>query len=123
MTASKGVLKKQMIGFALTGSLSTLIMFGLYYILSKVINYQFAYLIAYCVSVTLLYFMNLLFVFRGKASLISFFQFSLIYLLQYLVGAATLEFLVRFGFSVTYAPLLIVIILLPITFLLNRIVF
>ncbi|EHL32227.1 hypothetical protein LDG_5599 [Legionella drancourtii LLAP12] len=43
--------------------------------------------------------------------------------MQYLIGAAFLAFLVRFGFSVTYAPLLVVILLLPITFVLNRIVF
>lgn len=114
--------KKQMFGFAMTGILSTLIMFGLYVMLYQLMNYQYAYLIAYTISVIALYFMNM-FVFKGIMSLHTFLEFPLIYLLQYVLGAAALEFMVWLGFSVTYTPLLVVIVLLPITFLLNRIVF
>lgn len=114
--------KKQMLGFAITGILSTLIMFGLYVILYKVIHYQYAYLIAYIISVIALYFMNM-FVFKGSLSLETILEFPLIYLLQYVLGAISLEFIVWLGFSVTYAPLVIIIILLPVTFILNRIVF
>lgn len=114
--------KKQMFGFAITGILSTLIMFGLYVILHHLISYQYAYLMAYTISVIALYFMNML-VFKGNMSLHTFLEFSLIYLLQYVLGAAALEFMVWLRFSVTYAPLLVVIVLLPVTFLLNRIVF
>ncbi|CEG56879.1 Putative integral membrane GtrA-like protein [Legionella fallonii LLAP-10] len=118
----KQVHKKQMLGFAITGILSTLIMFGLYVMLYHLINYQYAYLIAYTISVIALYFMNM-FVFKGTMSLHTFLEFPLIYLLQYVLGAASLEFMVHLGISVTYAPLLVVIVLLPVTFLLNRIVF
>ena len=114
--------KKQIFGFVITGILSTLIMFGLYVLFYQFINYQYAYLIAYTISVIALYFMNL-FVFKGAKTLQTFLEFPLIYLLQYVLGAASLEFIVRLGFSVTYAPLLIIIVLLPVTFLLNRIVF
>lgn len=114
--------KKQLLGFAVTGILSTLIMFGLYVMLYQFIDYQYAYLIAYTISVIALYFMNM-FVFDGSMSLQTFLKFPLIYLLQYVLGAISLEFIVHLGFSVTYAPLLIVIVLLPLTFLLNRIVF
>lgn len=114
--------KKQMLGFAMTGILSTLIMFGLYVVLYHFINYQYAYLIGYTISVIALYFMNM-FVFKGIMSLQTFLEFPLIYLLQYVLGAASLEFTVWLGFSVTYSPLLVVIVLLPLTFLLNRIVF
>ena len=114
--------KKQMFGFAMTGILSTLIMFGLYVMLYQLINYQYAYLIAYTISVIALYFMNM-FVFKGTMSLHTFLEFPLIYVSQYVLGAAALEFMVWLGFSVTYAPLLVVIVLLPVTFLLNRIVF
>ncbi|WP_131779267.1 GtrA family protein [Legionella bozemanae] len=114
--------KKQMLGFAITGILSTLIMFGLYVMLYQFINYQYAYLIAYTISVVALYFMNKS-VFKGIMSLETILEFPLIYLLQYVLGALSLEFIVWLGFSVTYAPLIIVIILLPVTFILNRIVF
>lgn len=114
--------KKQMGWFAITGLLSTLVMFILYVVLYHVLNYQYAYLIAYSISVVALYFMNA-HVFRTSVSWQTFLEFPLIYLLQYLVGAASLELLVRLGFSITFAPLLVIIVLLPITFLLNRIVF
>ena len=114
--------KIQMLGFALTGSISTLIMFTLYVCLHKFINYQYAYLIAYSISVVALYFMNT-FVFKGPISLQTFFEFPLIYLGQYIIGAAVLALLVRLGFSVTFAPLVVVVVLLPVTFLLNRVVF
>ncbi|WP_050805506.1 GtrA family protein [Legionella drancourtii] len=122
MKLSSKVVKKQILGFAISGGLSTLIMFILYVGLHQFINYQYAYLISYSISVIALYFMNSM-VFKQSISVQTFLKFPLIYLMQYLIGAAFLAFLVRFGFSVTYAPLLVVILLLPITFVLNRIVF
>lgn len=122
MKLSSKVVKKQIFGFAVSGVLSTLIMFILYVGLYQFINYQYAYLISYSISVIALYFMNSR-VFKQSISVQTFLRFPLIYLMQYLIGAAFLAFLVRFGFSVTYAPLLVVIFLLPITFVLNRIVF
>lgn len=111
-----------MLGFAVTGILSSLIMFGIYVSLYKFINYQYAYLIAYVVSIIALYFMNAR-VFKRQISLRTLLEFPLIYLFQYLIGAASLGLIVRLGFSITFAPLLVVIVLLPVTYLLNRIVF
>lgn len=123
MLSTRKVLQKQMIRFAITGTLSTLFMLVIYVVLNKIINYQYAYLWAYCISVLALYFMNALFVFKNKhLSLSTFLKFPLIYLLQYVVGAFFLEFVVRLGFSVTYAPVIVVVVLLPVTFILNRIV-
>ena len=122
MHSYQEILKKQVLGFAVTGTVSTLIMLGLYVGLNKIMNYQSAYLVAYCISVIALYFMNALWVFNQPISWQSFIKFPLIYLLQYLVGAVSLEFIVRLGVSVTFAPVFVVIILLPVTFILNRVV-
>ncbi|WP_370272504.1 GtrA family protein [Legionella sp. km535] len=118
----KKAVKLQMFGFAGSGLISTLIMFVMYVILHKLINYQYAYLISYSISIIALNFMNT-FVFKKSISFQNFFEFPLIYLLQYLAGAASLELIVRLGFSVTFAPLLIVVILLPVTYILNRMLF
>lgn len=118
-----GSLKKQLLGFAITGTLSTLFMFIIYVCLNKIISYQYSYLIAYSLSVIALYFMNIVFVFGKNISLNTFVKFPFIYLLQYVLGAVSLEGLVHLGVSVTYAPVFIVVILLPITFILNRLVF
>lgn len=122
MDSSRDVLKKQVLGFAITGTLSTLLMLGIYVGLNKIMNYQYAYLVSYCISVLALYFMNARCVFNQPISWTSFLKFPLIYLLQYLVGAVFLGLIVRLGFSVTFAPVLVVILLLPVTFVLNRIV-
>jgi putative flippase GtrA len=113
--------RKQLIGFIITGAFSTLIMFVLYILLYRIINYQYAYLISYTTSVIILYFMNSA-VFKKPLSLSTFFKFPLIYLAQYIIGAVSLELIVKLGFSITFAPLLVVIMLFPITFLLNRLV-
>lgn len=113
---------KQTISFAIAGLLSTVIMFGLYVLLYKLINFQYAYFIAYSISVIALYFMNSA-VFKKQISLQTSLEFPLIYLLQYVLSAAFLQLLVWLGISTTYAPLLIILLLLPLTFLLNRIVF
>lgn len=121
MERFKHVVKKPIFGFVITGLLSTGIMFGLYVILQKLMSYQYAYLLAYSISVITLYFMNLV-VFKKPILLRSFLGFPLIYFLQYLVSAASLGFIVRLGFPVTFAPLLVFMILLPITFKLNRMI-
>jgi putative flippase GtrA len=113
---------RQTISFAIAGLISTAIMFGLYVILYKHLNFQYAYFIAYCISVIALYFMNSA-VFKKQISIQTSLEFPLIYLLQYLLSAVSLELLVWLGVSITYAPLLIILLLLPLTFLLNRIVF
>ena len=109
-------------GFVVTGSLSTLVMFCIYTILCHFISYHYAYLIAYSTSVIMLYFMNL-YVFKGLVTWHTMVKFPLIYLLQYVLGALSLAFVVRLGFPVSLAPILIVIALLPFTYLLNRLVF
>lgn len=115
-------LKKQMLAFTITGASSTLFMYLIYIGLYRMMNFQFAYVIAYVCSVILLYFMNS-FVFKGDISIKTASKFPLIYLLQYALSAFFLEILVRLGFSVTFAPLLIILLLFPLIFVLNRKVF
>src|SRR5688572_18698642 len=103
-------LGKEMSYFTLTGSLSTLLMLGVYLSLKGSLGYQFAYALAYVVSVVALYFANRLWVFKQGLSVITFIRFSLVYVFQYLIGAASLEVLVRIGVSETYAPVLIILV-------------
>ena len=91
-------INKEMIGFAIAGCISTIIMFGLYVGLYKFIYYQYAYFIAYSISVIALYFMNSA-VFKKQYSLQTLLKFPLIYLLQYVLGAVSLELLIWLGFS------------------------
>lgn len=122
MIFTKQAIMKQIYGFAFSGVLSTLIMYCLYVSLYHFVNYQHAYLIAYSISVVILYFMNI-FVFKRRISLNTFLKFPLIYLMQYLIAAYSLSFLVRLGIPAIYAPLLVIVMLFPFTFLLNLLLF
>lgn len=106
----------------LMGTLSTLTMLAIYATLNMVMKYQISYFLSYIITIIFSYFLNTLFVFKKPPSLRTFLQFPFIYLVQYLIGAVLLEILVRLGFSVTFAPILIIILLLPLTYFLTRLV-
>ena len=82
--------QKQILGVALSGLLSTLIMYGCYLLFYQIVSYQYAYFFSYFISIIVLYFMNL-WVFKRSIALHSFIKFPLVYALQYLIGAAGLE--------------------------------
>lgn len=122
MKSIRSLANHQMIRFMIANGLSTLVMFGLYVILNMVFKYQIAYFISYVTTVILSYVLTSLFVFHTKMSWKTFMQFPLIYVLQYATSAVCLEILVHLGFSVTYVPLFVIVLLLPLTFLLSRFV-
>lgn len=111
------------LSFSLTGGLSTVILMAVYYWLNKRMDYQYAYCISYSLSILTLYFMNVLFVFKEPLRLKSFLLFPLIYLVQYLLGALSLQFIIHAGFPVEIAPLAVVVALFPATFVFNLLVF
>lgn len=122
MKSIRNLANHQMVRFMIVNGFSTLVMFGLYVILNMVLKYQIAYFISYVVTVILSYVLTSLFVFHTKMSWKTFMQFPLIYVLQYVTSAVCLEILVYLGFSVTFVPLFVIVLLLPLTFLLSRFV-
>jgi len=122
MKAIRAFVKSQIFLFMLMGTLSTLVMLGLYMLLNMIVQYQIAYFLSYVVTVIVSYFLNTLFVFKKPISLRTFLQFPIVYIVQYIISALMLEVMVHIGFSVTYAPVLIIILLLPLTFFLSRLV-
>lgn len=122
METIRKMANNQIIRFMIANGFSTLVMFGLYVVLNFVLKYQISYFIAYVVTVILSYVLTSLFVFKTKMSWQSFMAFPLIYVVQYVTSAIALEILVRLGFSVTYVPLFVIVLLLPLTYLLSRLV-
>ena len=114
--------QKQLLGVAMSGLLSTLLRYGLYLLFYQFTSYQFAYFISYFISIIVLYFMNL-WVFKRSIALNSLLKFPFVYGLQYLIGAGSLELLVDLGIPKVFAPILVVILLFPLTFLLNKLIF
>jgi len=109
--------------FLCGGAVNTLLSYLLYLGLIQIMPYQGAYLVAYVAGVLLAYWLNSRFVFRVPLSWRGMFTYPVVYLVQYLAAAALLELLVRFvSVRPAYAPLLVTAILMPLTYLMNKVV-
>lgn len=84
---------------------------------------KLAFTAAYIFGVMLTYYMNSRWVFRVKMSWRSFLQFPSVYVVQYTAGIVLMHILVdKLAFPVDFAPLAVIVITMPITFLLSRFV-
>ncbi|MDP3228213.1 MAG: GtrA family protein, partial [Acidovorax sp.] len=76
---------------------------------------------AFIAGVVFSYFVNSLLVFRVPLSWRKFMSFPLVYVVQYVSGALLLRLMVEeIGISNNWAPLLVTAALLPITYLLSK---
>jgi putative flippase GtrA len=107
--------------FLLGGAFNTLASYAAYYVLQLVLPYQVAYAIAFAFGVALSYFVNLRFVFRARHTARKALAFPLVYLAQYALGALLLAALVEWmHVPKEVAPLLVVVVTIPVTFALTR---
>ena len=107
--------------FFLVGGVNTGLTYAIYLFLNLFINYLYAYSAAYVVGIIFSYLLTAGWVFRISLSLVTFFLYPLIYLIQYLVGVFLLDFLVESaGVSESVAPILVIVGTLPITYLLSK---
>lgn len=109
--------------FVLAGLVNSSISYGCYWVLATQINYQAAYLIAYALGIIVAYVLNARFVFRVSCSWHGFFAYPIVYLVQYLISATMLEgFVSWLGLSQWIAPLVVIIAMVPKSYLINKIV-
>lgn len=107
--------------FTLGGALNTGISYGLYWVLSNVLQYQVAYLIAYVVGVLISYWFNASLVFHTPLSWRGLFTYPWVYVAQYVTSAVLLAGLVEVvGLHRGWAPLLVTVAMVPVTYLLTR---
>jgi putative flippase GtrA len=112
---------RRWINFLIGGGLNTGLTYGLYLALSHWINYQVAYAVAYATGIVFAYFFNSTVVFKVQHSWIGMFIYPIIYVAQYLLGAALLNLLVEhLHLHKAIAPLLVILLLLPCSYLLNK---
>ena len=107
--------------FLLCGGLNTVVTYLLYLLLSCVVHYQLAYLMAYITGIVLAYGLNLRFVFNEKSSLRKIVSYPIIYGVQYVLGAGLMFLLLRvLGLPNVVAPLIVIVLLLPVSYYLNK---
>lgn len=107
--------------FLLGGASTTLVSYAAYLVLLAFLPYLAAYWIAYAIGIAWSYFANTLFVFRGRPSLARALAFPLVYAVQLAAGSLLMVVLVgHFGLPAKIAPLLVVALTLPLTYVASR---
>jgi putative flippase GtrA len=107
--------------FLISGGVNTLFTYSLYLLFTMVLNYQAAYLLAYLFGIIFGYIVNSLFVFKVNLALRTLFTYPALYLINYAISALLLLVSVEIiGLNVKYAPLCIITITTPISYLLNN---
>jgi putative flippase GtrA len=110
--------------FLMSGGVNTALTYAIYIFLLMVVPYQVSYTIAYVLGIFLAYALNRFFVFKSHRGVRSVVLFPLVYLVQYLTAMLTLwVWIEQLGKSEKVAPLIAIIITVPITYLLSRFIF
>ena len=107
--------------FIIAGGVNTVVTYAIYVGLVMFLPYAIAYTLTTALGIWISYFFNARFVFRRRLTLSAALQYPMVYLVQYILGLLLLYLLVeKAGFSKFFAPLLIVCVSVPLTFVLSR---
>jgi len=115
------LLKSEFGRFLVVGGINTAFSYGLYFLFNLGLHYQMAYGLPFVGSVLFSYWLNNRWVFRTEMNWKTFFSYPLVYVFQYAFGAVLLHVLVEMlGMSEWWAPLVVIVLSVPITFVLSR---
>jgi putative flippase GtrA len=118
------IIERRFYRFLFFGVVNTAVTFGIYVLLKTMLGYQLSYFFSYISGIFISYLFNAVFVFKIRISISTFLRFPLAYAVQYVASAALLELLVNvFNLSILYSPLLVIAIITPLTYILNRFIF
>lgn len=110
--------------FLIGGAINTAGTYVVYLGLRLAIDYQWAFLIAYVLGIAFSYFFNAYVVFRTRPTWTSAASFPIVYVVQYAASALLLLVLVeRLRLDERFAPLLVTIAMVPVTYLLTKFIF
>ncbi|MNW45059.1 GtrA-like protein [compost metagenome] len=116
-------LNKEFIKFVISGVLNTVATYLIYLMLLVFLEYSLAYTVSYLSGIFISYYLNTLFVFKEKISFKTFLKYPIVYVVQYTINLIMIFVLVEhLGLSEQLVPLIVVIITIPITFLLSKLI-
>lgn len=111
----------EVIKFLMGGGINTAFTYCLYLGLQVILAYQVAYAVAFACGIVFSYWFNAMVVFKTAISWKGLFAFPLVYLLQYLLSAVLLSvFVERLDIPQSVAPLTVIVLTIPGTFVLTR---
>ncbi|WP_455498650.1 GtrA family protein [Coprobacter sp.] len=113
---------KEFIRFSIVGILATMIHYGIYLFLYKIIVTEVAYTIAYFISFLLNFYLSNVFTFKTKPSFRKGVGFGLSHGVNYLLHISLLTLFLYIGIPEAIAPIPVFLIVIPVNFLLVRFV-
>lgn len=117
------ITNKVFLKYVLSGGINTISTYIIYLILLKVTNYNVSYSISYVSGIFLSYYLNSVFVFKEQISIRKFIKYPIVYVVQYFVNLILINILIRyFGLSSSLVPIIVIILTIPITFTLSKII-
>lgn len=109
--------------FVIGGALNTGLSYSVYLLLLLAVDYQIAYFVAYLCGLLFAYWFNAVVVFKVALSWRGLMAYPIVYISQYALSALLLGSLVAFvGVTEALAPLVVAAVMLPITYLMNKLV-
>lgn len=110
--------------FLISGGINTVATYAAYLALLQANSYKVAYTAAYVFGIVIAFFINRLFVFRTHRGWRSLLMFPFVYLAQYLVSLAVVfAWVEHLKMPAALAPLIAIVVTIPLTFILSRFVF
>jgi putative flippase GtrA len=110
--------------FLISGGVNTAATYAVYLALLHIVRYKAAYTIAYIFGILLSFAINRFFVFQTHRGWRSILLFPFVYLSQYLVSLGVVwTWVEHFHLMKELAPLVAIVITIPLTFVLSRLVF
>lgn len=112
------------IRFVIAGGLNTGLTYIVYLTLLLIMPYKIAYTLSFLTGIGLGYIFNATFVFRRKPVLRTASLYPFVYLVQYVMGILLLSlFVEKISLDEKIAPILVVIVSLPVMYYLTRLLF
>lgn len=116
------IVAQRRLRFLVGGATNTAFTYGMYLLLKLVLQYQIAYLIAYCCGVIFAYWFNAVYVFKVPLSWKGALSYPVVYVVQYGASAVLLELLVKLAkINSTFAPLIVTVCMVPLTYVLSKV--
>jgi putative flippase GtrA len=113
----------QFVRFIVTGTTATVVLYGVYYLLLLLMPLNPAYSIGFAVSFAVNFLMTSVYTFRSRPTVKGFVGFAGQQVFNYVMQLGCLNFFVWLGMAKEIAPIPVFIIILPINFILLRLVF
>ena len=120
----KKFIKHSGIRFILAGALNTALTYLLYLLLLQFMSYRISYKVTYVAGIAFGYWINATWVFLSQPGRKSAFIYPIAYVSQYVIGLLLLSvFIETFSIDERLAPLLVIIITVPVMFIMTRAIF